>query len=151
MSDFKLSLSTTTLEYDLEFSKGDFSKDDGLRSAVIISLFTDARITDEELELGETEKRGFWGDTFAEIDEDKLGSKLWRLSRAKQTDENLNKSREFVEKALLWLLTYDVASKVIVETSYPNRDCLLISVQIEKPTGEIIDFKFSTNWEAELT
>ena len=71
----------------------DFSSEDELLSAILISLFSDARASDEEFEgvkNWEASKRGYWGER---LDGVSYGSKLWLLKRAPKDEETLEKAK----------------------------------------------------------
>jgi phage gp46-like protein len=137
--------------------------DDGLETAVILSLFQDARATGDELaEAGLTpdQNRGWWGDSFPEIDGDVEGSKLWLLARALRSDESLARGKTYAEEALQWLLDDDIAREVNVETwwfgegpaIYEHRfqpgtsseGLMVLSVQIIRRNGQ----RWQRVWEA---
>jgi phage gp46-like protein len=143
MADFKLIEENYAV--DLYFNALDFEQENGLRSAVIISLFTDRRAEDDEVN-GES-LRGWWADTY---ENEKFGSKLWLLDREKQTNENLNRAQEYTDQALQWLIEENVASEIVVGTNYPETGRLNIDITIYKPDGEEINFQFDSNWQAEV-
>ena len=47
---------------DLTITDDDLSLEKTLKTAVMISLFTDQRVTENELPYGETSRRGWFGD-----------------------------------------------------------------------------------------
>lgn len=134
---------------DLIVDKGDLISDDGLRTAVLISLFTDRRVSAEELPPGETNRRGWWADSIAEEPGDQIGSKLWLLEREKQTSEVLERAREYAEEALQWMIEDSVAASVSVATSYPARGILRIEVEITRPNKETASLAYDYAWERE--
>lgn len=134
--------------FDFAISKSDLLIDDGLRTAVTISLFTDKRVSKDEIQNGQ-EQKGWWGDIFAEVDKDQIGSKLWLLDREKQTTETLAKAEEYAKEALQWMLEDEVASSVDVTASYPSRGILSIGVVITRPNGEKLNYAFDNIWKAE--
>lgn len=98
---------------------------DNLSRAVVISLFTWRRADnndDYDLELG---KKGWWGDSFPQVTNDKIGSKLWMLLRQKITDETISRAQEYTEQALQWLIddgvVTSVSSSVERDQDNPNR------------------------------
>ncbi len=114
-------------------------QDDTLETAVIISLFTDrrARIEDELPSL-EDSRRGWWGDALSEIEGDEMGSWLWLLYREKNTDETLNRAKEYCLDALAWLLEDRIADRIQVRTWYVDPDSsgfMEIEVIIVKRNG----------------
>jgi phage gp46-like protein len=149
MSDVRIKYFPDTGEFDLDIKVNEIENDEGLETAVLISLFSDARCEEEELPEGETSRRGFWGDAVENPDNIQTGSKLWVvIERAKTTDELLEEVREFCEQALEWLIDDMVADSVTVETSYLNTSTLNIEIEITRPDGRSVNFKYNGVWEA---
>lgn len=136
--------------FDIEVAKNDITKDDGLETAVIISLFTDRRVGIEELPPLETDRAGWWGDMFPEIENDEIGSKLWLLMREKQTNQTLSRVVEYCKEALQWMIEDGIAESVEVSAEYPEREKLSLAISIQKPKGKV-SFKYILNWRAELS
>jgi phage gp46-like protein len=125
----------------------EFDPDDGLQTAVVISLFTDRRAEpDDELPSGD-DRRGWWGDTFAEIEGDKIGSRLWLLSREKQLASVLNRAREYSLEALQWLIDDGVASSINIEAEIVRPGMLGLSVEIKRPVKPPVQYRFETFWK----
>ena len=123
--------------------------DDGLDTAVILSLFTDARsLDDDKLPHGSTDRRGWWGDAFASAQGDRIGSRLWLLGPGKQIRENLNAAREYAEEALTWMVRDGIAARVDVDASNPRDGVLALAVAIEKPDGTRLARRYETLWSA---
>ena len=81
----------------------DLKAEEGLDTAIIVSLFTDARVREDELPPGHTWRRGWWGDG-VDDEPDITGSKLWLLRREKATQEVLVRARGYIREALAWML-----------------------------------------------
>ena len=129
--DARLRFDPLTLEADLAIRDGDLEGDRGLETALILSLFNDARCSVEELQrFGGEDRRGWWANTLAEIDDDEWGSKLWLLSREKQTPQTLLRAREYAQDALQWMVDDGIADAVNVEAVYPRRALLGLGVEI---------------------
>ncbi len=133
MSD--IAIKTIGKIFVLEVENGDLAKDDGLQTAVLISLFTDQRVSDDELPAGEKSKRGWWADSFPTVDQDKIGSKLWLLERVKRTAETLRKFEDYCVEALNWLIDDGVAATIEVSASYDENNQLVAAIEITKPKG----------------
>jgi len=129
---------------DIEFEGIDFSVEDGLRSAVYISLFTDIRAELEEIDEG-ANPRGNWTDHFEETP---LGSKLWLLYRRKQTEESRLLAEQYASDSLQWLIRKGVAKSIDVDVSFPKTGLVYFDIKLYRP--EEIEFEFSTNWQAEV-
>lgn len=143
MSDIALIIKNNC--FDINILNGDLEADDGLETAVAISLFTDKRVTNEELPDLATSKRGWWGDMYPDVDQDKIGSRLWTLEREKRTIETLRKSEDYSREALSWLLEDSVADSIDVKSEYNTNNFLIINIDISRPDQE--SSRFSIVWD----
>lgn len=129
---------------DVKIENGDLVQDGGLASAVLISLFTDARApTPEQLPAGEPSMRGWWGDV-AEIDTLKTGSLLWLIQREKVVPEVAQRAKEYAEQALQWMIDEQIAQKVVVDSQLVRPFGLQLSITISRGTSK----QYSYLWEA---
>ena len=112
MSDLKLTWNEWGADATVEGH--DLVLEDGLATAVILSLFLDARArADDALPDGGTDLRGFWADTVAPAAErDRTGSRLWLLSREKTLPEVLRRAHDYAAEALRWLSRLEGVIKV---------------------------------------
>jgi phage gp46-like protein len=113
---------------------------------VIVSLFTDRRVERDELPLGESDRRGWWGD-LTEEQERPWGSRLWLLKREKATDEVRARAEEYAKEALEWLISDRIIKSVEVSARFEDRDRLRIGVKMTLPRGEQSQFSFSYAWQ----
>jgi phage gp46-like protein len=136
---------------DLVLDGQDLARDDGLESAVLVSLFTDRRASAEQLRPGDdaTDLRGWWGDIHATVDGDRFGSHLWLLRREKQTRETLARARQYARDALAWMLEDRVAASVSVATEYARPGVMFIGIDIARPSGDRLSFRFDYEWAAQ--
>jgi phage gp46-like protein len=131
-------LSAISIENDIRVVSGDLESEPTLRSAVLLSLFLDRRVTDEELAefgLEGDDPRGWWGDAFPTVEGDVYGSKLWLLRRGKQTEQTRARAEAYAREALGWLLEDEIALSVDVAASYPRMGLLGLEVAITKPAN----------------
>lgn len=133
---------------DLHLVGNDLVTDDGLRTAVIISLFTDRRVDTEEVPEGDLSRRGWWGDLFSGNVGDQLGSRLWLLEREKRVQETLNRAEDYAKESLDWLVDDGVADSVDVDANYDENGALVLSISISRPKPKDV-FKFQTKWQFE--
>lgn len=134
----------------MDVTVADIVQDAGLETAVIISLFTDARASeDDELPAGETDQRGWWGDDLNEIPGDITGSKLWLLCREKQQHKIVRRAEEYARQALAWLVEDGVAAKVDVTGTIPTRGVLHLAIAIHRADRRVANFKYDYNWRAQ--
>ena len=105
---------------DFELIEGDLAlDDDGLTTAVIISLFTDRRAApDDPLPDDGDDRRGWWADAFPAIEGDAIGSKLWLLSREKEVPAVAQRAREYAAEALQWLIDDGLATRIDVDAYF---------------------------------
>lgn len=142
-------LSMIEWESDLSLSDGDLAVDQGLETAVLISLFTDRRADErEELPAGETSRRGWWGDSFA-ADSDKVGSRLWLLHREKSLAEVAARAEDYAREALAWLIEDGVSDKTTVKARTPGNGALILEVSVKRPGQEDLPMRFIYNWAAQ--
>ena len=124
-------------------------RDDGLQTAVVLSLFIDRRAEDDdELPDNTGDRRGWWADAYPAIAEDRIGSRLWLLSREKQLPSVLARAREYAEEALAWMVEDGVAEAVEVEASWVRSGLLGLLIRIVRPSAPAVEYKFDYLWEA---
>jgi phage gp46-like protein len=110
-----------------------FDQDYKLSSSILMSLFTDRRVTYEEMDDGQKSRRGWWHDR----PNRKLGSKLWLLKRKSITPRLLPMIKQSCEEALAWLVEDGIAAKITVDVQrHPqNPDCVQAFVTVIKSDG----------------
>ena len=151
--DISIDWDTYTMEGDFTFVDGDLETDDGLRTSVIISLFSDRRAREDDAlpDPASTDRRGWWGDLASpEVEKDEIGSRLWLLSREKTTPEVLIRAEQYAKEALQWMIEDGVAASVSVKAerldSY-SATRLDLLVEIKRVSGEIVTTKFDIQWQ----
>lgn len=122
--------------------------DDGLATAVVLSLFTDRLANaDDDLPGPTSGRRGWWGDTYAEQQGDLIGSRLWLLARSKQLPAVLLLAEQYAKEALQWLLEDGVASAVDVTAEVVRPEVLGLQVAITRPARPVARYRFETFWK----
>lgn len=113
--------------------------DDSLTNAIVISLFTDARVDNQ---------RGWWGNDFNQNEERQveMGSRLWTLARTKQLADVLDDAQVYAEQALQWLIDDGHALAIDVMAANPEQSVLLLSVVVTLPNGQTEQRTFSAVW-----
>jgi len=99
-NDIKIQWDDNLGEGDIQFDKGDLVREDGLETAMLMSLYTDrqADIDDVLLDSNSDDRRGWWGDLINNTDKDKIGSRLWLLQRATTTENTLFDAKFYIDK-----------------------------------------------------
>ena len=90
---------------------------------------------------------GWWGDSFAPVEGDRIGSRLWLLARAKLLADTPAKAKEYAQEALQWLLDDGVAAKVDVQAERQGLETLAMRVVIYKTGASVpLDIRFTNVW-----
>lgn len=131
--------------FDLLLSEppADLQGDEDLLTAVIISLFTDARAHDDDPLPDERvgvpgDRRGWWGDCLPDAQGERtlesIGSRLWLLWREKDLDSVVARARQYAEEALAWLAREGHVSSLSVSVERVQPGHLGIGVVLQ-PSG----------------
>jgi phage gp46-like protein len=118
----------------LNESNSDLQTGKDLKTAILVSLFSDSRANPEELLLDE-DPRGWWSRD--------LGSLLWLLARQKATLQNLEKGIQYIKDALNWLIVQNIAKSIDVTGTIENRSKFNFIITIKKSN----DYRFQYLWE----
>lgn len=128
--------------FDVEVAANDLRTTTGLETAILMSLFTDARCVDSEIPDNDTDPRGWWGDEFSDYPNDRIGSRLWLLRRQKNTEEVRTQAKQYVEDSLSWLVKDGVAQMVSVTVSRISNELIGFEISVTRPTGNKIRFDY---------
>jgi phage gp46-like protein len=131
MSDVALIAQNGDFSSDIAVSAGDLVADGGMDTAIILSLFCDARADEDDvLPFPGADRRGWWGDAYAAVPGDVVGSKLWLLSRSGASQQTATRAQQYAEDALAWMVTDGVVA------SFPGpQGWIALSIDIARPTG----------------
>jgi len=125
----------------------DMASREPLVRAVLISLFTWRRARPDDVLPG-TERMGWWGDTYATVRNDRIGSRLWLLSRAKILNDTPAKAKEYALEALQWLVDDGVASRVDAQAERQGLSTIALATQVYKTGGSNpINVRFANVWD----
>lgn len=126
---------------DVIIQGGDLVADGGLATAVLISLFTDARAPQlSELPQGEKSLRGWWGDLSQRV----TGSLLWLIQREKVLPEVALRAQEYAQNALAWMIEDGVAEAVTVNAQLVRPMGLQLRITITRGASK----QYSYLWDA---
>lgn len=101
-------------EYNVALDGQSLELDEGLQTAVILSLLTWRRADSEDPVPDKTDLKGWWGDSFPEVEGDFFGSKLWIVQNMPATEETLQLAKTYAEEALQWMLDDGIVESVDV-------------------------------------
>lgn len=139
--DIVLDFQRDLLFSDIEMNPPDLKVNQDLKSAVIISLFTNRLADKDQVEPGQ-DRQGWWGDTYKGS---RIGSRLWLLRRSKQLSTVANQARDYCYEALQWLIEDKIAQSLTVRTEIIAMYTLGIEIKIYRPK-DIQNYKFSYVW-----
>lgn len=148
LGDLALTWSNATGDADLSIIDLDLASDRGLTTAVILSLFIDRRAEPDDIPPSgdPQDRRGWWGDEFAEVEGDLIGSRLWLLDRSTSSAETVQRAKQYVAEALAWMIEDSVVASIDV-TVEVSRDRLGFEVEMQRPGRDPITFKFASRWD----
>lgn len=147
--DIKIIWDNDLFEGDVLFANNDLFREEGLETAVMMSLFSDRRAKEDDLINNPDDKKGWWGDQIADIPMDEIGSRLWLLERSKATSETLVLAKEYAEESLEWMIDDGVAISIEVTSENIYENILKLTVKIYKKFDELEVFKFDNLWNAQ--
>ena len=148
MTDIRTVFVDMTTGADFALDQLGLVEDAGLDTAVILSLFVDRRANDDDVLPGDpSDKRGWWADAFPVAPNDRVGSRLWLLSREKQLQSVLNRAQEYAQEALQWMLDDGVANSVVCNAQIIRNGLLGLSIAITPPGVNTPNYyKFEVLW-----
>lgn len=156
MTDAALVWNSEEGRADFALAAGDLAPEDGLRTAVTISLFTDrqARGDDDVADAAGSrdaeDRRGWWGDLPRPgLGTRLIGSRLWLLRRAKATEGTRLRAITMVREALAWMIEDGIVDRLEIEARFGGTppDRLLLTVTLRRGSA---DARFDLAWQAEF-
>ena len=118
-------------EIDIDFLLNDIEGDESLRTAILISLYTDARHGDQ---------RGWWASE--EIGE-KWGSRLWTVfEEGKVYKDTKVRLKSYGKECIQWMLDYGVIRSVEVEVELTSGKSKMVYKLLPPNDNEMKEFSF---------
>lgn len=149
MSDIRTNFDVERLVGDWLLVDGDLASDDGLYTAVIISLLTDALApVDAQLPDGSNDRRGWWGDAYSDVPGDSTGSLLWLLDPSKQLASAVQAAKDYVAAALQWMNDDGVIDQVVTDAEIVQFEVLGWSVALYKGGKAVAKYRFDAFWQS---
>lgn len=150
LADLALVWANATGDADLAMIDDDLASDRGLVTAVLLSLFIDRRAESDDVPPSgdSSDRRGWWGDQFAAVEGDRIGSRLWLLDRSTLTNETLLKATQYVTEALQWMIDDKVVASIpIAVTRMAAPDGIMIAGELLRPGRDPVSFRFAHAWD----
>ena len=136
--DLKLNYENGTFDIGLT-AAGDFEQENGLDTAVLLSLFAEGRSDN---------RGGWWGNELSEVSGFQLGSSLWDISRQNNNQNTRIALIDEIERALSWLVEDSVASSVAAENTSMEGGLARFAITINNFEGGQIRGPFSLFWDS---
>lgn len=108
----------------IEFVSGQPVMDQGLATAVYLSLYTTP---------------GWWADQG-------VGCNLEALESRPLTNQTRLDAEEAARAGLAWLVEQGIASEVVVSAEIVAPSVLALTVRVLEPDGTVEDFRYRINW-----
>ncbi len=142
--DFAIAFDDDLGAFDLVVEGDQFATTSTLDTAVALSLFLDARASDDdELDgdqrFGQIDRRGWWGGS-------DYGSLLWRFRRAKLTENTIAEIRQSLADSLQWLIDQAIARSVVVDVARQDGSRLDLLITITRNDSTPVEFSYV--WDA---
>lgn len=138
---------------DIGFYQGALDTRFLLETLIIVSLFTDRRANPaDRLPPGQTDPRGWWGDSYSDVQGDRIGSRLWLLEGATTYPQLPVVARGYCLEALQWMIEDGVAARVDAQCWFSryNKRQLDAAIQIYAPGNVLLgNFPFAAIWQEE--
>ncbi len=147
MTDIAINYNNESQYGDLALSFDDLVRDEGLESAVLISLFTDARAEPEEVPDSSNDLSGSF---LTSIDGTVYGSKIWTLRRSKADNNTVQKMTDYARSALAWMVEDGVAGSIEAQAILVDKERIDLSVKIYKNGEAIFNRRFEDLWSAQF-
>lgn len=136
MPDITTVWNTSQSAGDWQMSGPSLLSGNDLPTAILISLLTDRLAeTDDPITDGTNDPRGWWGDLGADYP---IGSRLWLLERAKQTNDTLQLAQNYATEALQWLIDDGVVASFDILTEWTRPRMLGMRITAYRQDGSVI-------------
>lgn len=121
---------------------------DKMIRAAVISLFTWRRAHDDD-DLPGNQRFGWWGDSYPSEANDRIGSRLWLLTRSKLASDTPSRAKEYADEALQWMLDDGVAARIECSAERYGMEGLALLVLIYRhDSTKPVSLRFGNLWEA---
>jgi phage gp46-like protein len=124
-----------TYDFVIDPTTGDFATTEGLDSAIFVSLFSDRRARADEVP-DPLKRRGWIGDLYSDIPDDRIGSGLWMAEQRRLDSETQQFLKSEAIGSLAWFITDGLAKHVDATVAAdPARRTARLDVKIQDQMG----------------
>lgn len=151
MADIRTTWDAAALEGDWLLAPPSLDGSRELVTAVAISLFTHRTAEpDDDLPNDTSDRRGWWADHEADLiypGATPIGSRLWLLSREKQTERTRARAEDYCREALAWMIDVGLAERVGVACAWFAPERLGATITITRGPKPSIEVRFERLWD----
>lgn len=133
MTDIALAINADN-EIDIA-ETADLAGDDTIRTAILLSLFTDRRADPSEIPRFQSDPRGYWGDHISQS-QFRTGSRLWLHTRSKNSPIEVAQIVTSCREALDWLIEDGHVQRLEVQPRV-LRDNLSLNISFDQSVMDI--------------
>lgn len=120
--------------YDLSISSSEsIESEEGLRTAITLSLLTDARALPDDVIPDPTDRKGWWADTYSDRPGDAFGSRLWVLQGRPMSSALVAEAEDMIRQSLQWLIDDGYASTISVDLEIVADSALGATIGVYRP------------------
>lgn len=121
--------------FDLVLDGDDFAIEEGVETALIVSLFSDRRAASDEVS-DPLKRRGWIGNQVAEVPGDNFGSGLWLYDQSRLDPQSANGLRLEAMQALEWMIDEGLATDVEAAVeAVQGRRTTILAVDLGQTSG----------------
>jgi phage gp46-like protein len=132
-ADIALLWNQSLLQADIATARGDLLVDNGLQTAVTVSLLTDRLAEPGDVLPDNLGPRGWWADGY---NGQRIGSRLWLLKRAVLTQNTLNLAQDYANEALAWLVEANIVGAVSVVATAVALNVMNLAVTLSQGNAQ---------------
>lgn len=150
MIDLRLVWDAQKGRADFQLVNGQLDTSEVLATWVIASLFSDRRADpSDQLPPGVIDRRGWWGDSYADNPGDLFGSRLWLLARARSNASLPLIVKGYILEALDWLIQDGIATSIEATCIFPpnSQSRIDAEVTIFRGDGTKLTYPFNNVWQ----
>lgn len=115
--------------WDMTFTNGDLTSTTGLDTAVLMSIYTDARASYSEVPEIQR-RRGWWGNIVSNYPNYEIGSKIWLLQQSRLDQNTLNLAKTYSYNCLSWMIDDGYITNINVSTEKTNSEEMLANITL---------------------
>jgi phage gp46-like protein len=125
--------------YDLAVTSTEsIETEEGLRTAILLSLLTRARARPDDVIPDPADRGGWWGDTYSEVPNDSFGSRIWTLAGRPINAALMSDLELMIREALQWLIDDGYIGAVGVELEVIKHGTIGAKIEVSRPTTSAI-------------